>query len=266
MRGKRGWPGIVSGDIRIQSIGPFGGHLKKSHTLHPGESAEATVRPALNLHFGPLPGISTRSVIARHGVEVAFTESQIAEIRCTGRTPEKVFIRHSGEIPIRLRRGNRTHRVYYPQLISPLRSSEIRRLRASGELVFGNDFQLHSNGLVEIKVHPVVYEVDPSKVKSILKQNWVSGSKRAQFMKNFSRKRKGVRTKFGRVVLTETKYVKLPKDVGLFFQSTTDGTSAHIRSLFIDPGFEGPIVMEIFGLKEGAVPDKVLAWFARPLE
>ncbi len=264
MRGKSGWSGVISGDVRITSVGRYGGKLGKSLTLKPGQLAVATVKPKIDLHMGHIPGISTRSIIARHGVEVGFAQSQLEKIIRTGESPNEVFIRHSGAIPIRLRAGNRTHRVYYPQLVSALRVDEIKRLRKSGDLVLGNDVKVHSNGLVEIRIHPIVYELPKSKVSSVAKKNWVSGSKRKQFMDHFDKKEKKVRTKFGEVVLTETKYVKLPKDVGLFFMNTTDGKSVHIRSLLIDPGFEGPIVMELFGLTEGKCPDTVLAWLVRP--
>ncbi|MEK6958814.1 MAG: hypothetical protein AABW59_02085 [archaeon] len=264
MRGKRGWKSIVSKDIKIHSIGPWGGKQKSSHTLLPGQIAQAVVRPQLDLHRNHIPDISTRSVVARHGVEVGFYASQVNDILATGKTPSTVMMIHHGEIPLRLRRGNRTHRVYFPQLVEPLRVPEIMRLRKSGELVLGKDFQVNDNGLVEIKVHPVVYEPKKQRLGQIHKTNWVSGSKRKQFMENFERKKKSVKTKFGRVVLTETKYVKLPKDVGLFFLKTTDGTSVHIKSLLIDPGFEGPIVLEIFGSKEGKRPDNILAWLVRP--
>jgi deoxycytidine triphosphate deaminase len=263
MRNKSGWQAIISKDIRIHSIGPFGGKLKSAHTLKPGEYAVATVKERPNLHFGRIPVISTRSVVARHGVQVGFNQEHINEILATGKAPESVNILHNGKIPLKLRRGNRTHRIVFNSMVAPLRGNEISRLRKSGELVLGSDFKVHPQGLVEITVQPVTYELT-SDPKVVSRKNWVSGSKRKEFMKHFARKKKPVRVSHGGIVLSETKYVKLPKDVGLILENTTDGNSIHINSFLIDPGFEGPIVLELFGFKKDSKPDKILAWLVRP--
>jgi deoxycytidine triphosphate deaminase len=263
MRLRKGWKRIVSPDLKVESIGIFGGKLKSSHLVLPGQFVEATVKPRLSLHPGHIPDISTRSIIARHGVQVGFNQSHINEILAEGKLPRTVNLLHMGSIPLRLRRGNRIGRVYYPQMISPLRGQEISKLKSLGKLSFGKDFRVFPNGRVEIRVQPVVHELK-SNPKEVVKTNWVSGSKRKEFMKHFERKKKDVKVKLGGVVLTETLPVKLPKDVGLFLQSSTGGNSIHIRSLLIDPGYEGPIVLELMGVKEGARPDKILAYFVRP--
>lgn len=266
MRGKKGWAGVISPDIRIHSIGQWGKPQKQSHTLKPGELAVAKVYPKIKLPTGQgfIPDISTRSIVARHGVDVSFHQGQIPEILQTRETPDEVRIHHKGIIPLKLRRGNRLHRVYMPLLPSVPRA-EIMKLKKSGALVFGNDFIFRPNGLVEIKIQPVVYDLKTNP-KIVAKTNWVSGSKRKEFMKHFKRAKKTFKTKSGAVVLTETKFVKLPKDVGLYLQSTVEDrpTSVHIKSLLIDPGFEGPIVLELFGLQKGKMPDRVLGWFVRP--
>jgi deoxycytidine triphosphate deaminase len=264
MRHKRGWAAIISPDVRIKSIGPWGGKLKQSHTLKPGELAVATVQQSFKTHPGHIPDISTRSVVARHGVDVSFSQGQVKEILTKSRTPRKVTLLHSGGIPLKLRRGNRLHRVYFPQLCETVPLGEVRRLRKSGGLVLGKDMKLLPSGMIEIKIRPVVYKIDPKKHPHVHKQNWVSGSKRHTFMGHFKKVHQDERTTFRRIFLTETEPVKFPKGIGMTFLNTTDGNSVHIKSLFIDPGFEGPIVMEILGLRSGKKPDTVIARLVRP--
>ncbi|MDO8647789.1 MAG: hypothetical protein Q7R70_05255 [Candidatus Diapherotrites archaeon] len=269
MRARKGWQRIISPDLRIKSITPWGsGKEKKSHTLMPGELATAKLHRQFTLPDrqgqSPLPLTSTRSILARLGVEVHNSQGRIPETLMQGKTPSEVMLLHHGEVPVKMRRGNRITRMYFPQLTKPLRHAEIQKMRKSGELVLGKDCKVHSNGLVEIRVIPVVYEIPPDAKKLLAKENWLTGSKRNAFMQLLKRVKKPVRIHSNHIILTETLPVKLPKDVAMFFQRTTDGSSVHIQSHLIDPGFKGPIAMELLGFHEKkSRPDTVLAWLCR---
>jgi hypothetical protein len=184
----------------------------------------------------------------------------------SGNLPREVLLSHSGHVPVRLRRGNRTHRVYYPNHSLPVRKEEARILQERGDLVLGNDYKWLPSGMLELTPHAVVYEVPLSDIPRLSRINWASGSKRKLLMTFLQKKRKALRTDFGKIVLTECKYVKLPKTVGLLLMSSTDGTSKHIHSLFIDPGYEGPIVLELLEFKPGVKPEKILARLIRPVD
>ena len=267
MRGKKGWKRIVSPDIKIHLIGEQGKPIKKSHILLPGSWSEAVVKPRLEIHPGHIPQVSTRSVLARLGLDVGHHQAQTLEILQTAKTPNTVVIVNHGKFSVRLRRGERIHRVYFPQLIKPLRKQEIQKLVNSGEMILGNGHKIDSNGLVELKIQPAVYEFDEKHRKLIEKENWATGSKRKKLMQHTTRKEKKVKTRFGEVILTETFPVKLPNDVAMFLQSATEGISFQIHSLIIDPGYGNPhpipIVLEIMGLKQNVVPEKIFAWLTR---
>lgn len=184
----------------------------------------------------------------------------------SGDLPREVIITHSGHIPVTIRRGNRTHRVYYPNHSTPVRKEEARLLMERGDLALGNDFRWLPSGMLELTPHATVYEIPSKDIATLSKVNWTTGSKRKLLMQHLKKKRKPLRTDFGRIVLTECKYVKLPKTVGMLLMGSTDGTSQHIHSLFIDPGYEGPIVLELLGFKPGVKPEKILARLIRPLD
>lgn len=258
IRKQKGWKGIVTPDIRILRIGQLGKGMKDRHVLLPGKMAEAETYPPILGHAGTVPRMSTRSILARHGVEVGFGQHQMDEL-LSGRLPSRVTLLHFGQIPIRLRRGNRIHRVYYPHITNTLRKEEIRERMKRGELQLGNDFKILPTGFLELRVQPLFYRVNPKDIPAIARRNWVSGSKRAAFMKNFQRVKAPVRVPEGTILLSETKPVRLPKDVGMMLESSTDGGSRHIHSLFVDPGFIGPIVLEIQGFEGGKRPDRILA-------
>jgi deoxycytidine triphosphate deaminase len=262
MRNAKGWKRVISPDIHVTVIGPRGGPLRERHLLLPGHVAEARVHPIIKGHPGTIPQITTRSILARLGVEVHYSAEQMPEL-LSGVPPSRVLLTHSGEIPVRLRRGNRTHRIYYPTQTIPVRKSEMDTMRQNGTLVLGKDFRVYPNGFMEIAIQPTMYELDPAKISKIARQNWISESKRKALMKHFKKVGKEIRTRRGQIVLTETLPVKLPKDTALFLQSTTDGRSYHIHSLVIDPGFEGPIVLELFGIQGGVKPEKVRAWLMK---
>ncbi|QQR92159.1 MAG: hypothetical protein IPJ89_03285 [Candidatus Iainarchaeum archaeon] len=258
MPSQRGVGQIVSRDIHLVSIGEPGGKQKGQHILRPGHRAEAETHPLVIGHPGQIAEISARSVLARHGVEVHFDQSQIPEIR-SGHLPSRVFLTHSGEIPVRLRRGNRTHRVYYPHHLPTMPVAEVRARMAQGDLQLGKDFKILRSGMLELTVPNIIYHVDPAQIPAIAKNNWVSGSKRSAFQSNFTRVEGKLRTRDGIIVLSETLPVKLPKDIALLLYGGTDGKSRHIHSLFIDPGFSGPIVLEIQGLGHKGKPEKIIA-------
>ncbi|MFH0970573.1 MAG: hypothetical protein V1776_03885 [Candidatus Diapherotrites archaeon] len=207
-RGK-GWKGIVSGDIRIHSIGPLGRPTKSRHVLKPGASAHAMVKEHPLGHRGMIPQISARSILARLGVQVHFSQEQIREL-VSGDLPRQVTLSHSGHIPIQIRRGNRTHRVYYPNHSLSVGKKEARILLKRGDLVLGNDFKWLPSGMLELTPHAVVYEIPRSDIATLSKINWATGSKRKVLMQYLQRKKKPLRTDLGRIVLTECKYVKLP--------------------------------------------------------
>ncbi len=265
MRQKRGWKSIVSGDIRIHTVGPLGRPGKSRHILRPGQTARAEVQEHPIGHEGMIPQISARSILARLGVQVHFHQGQMHELT-SGNLPREVILTHSGHIPVQLRRGNRTHRVYYPNHSLPVRREEARILQERGDLVLGNDFKWLPSGMLELTPHATVYEVPSKDIAELAKINWATGSKRKLLMTHLQRKRKPLRTQFGKIVLTECKYVKLPKTVGLLLMGTTDGKSQHIHSLFIDPGYEGPIVLELLGFEHGVKPEKILARLIRPID
>ena len=268
MRARKGWQRIISPDLRIQSITPFGGREKSRHTLRPGELATARLHRQFSIPDRqgqlPLPLTSTRSILARLGIEVHNSQGSLPEIFASGKTPKEVALIHNGKIPVRLRRGNRITRMYFPQLTKPLRLNEINALKKSGKLVLGKDCKIHPNGLVEIWVIPVVYEIPPEAKKLLAKENWLTGSKREKLMALLRKVEKPVKIHAGQIVLTETLPVKLPKNVAMFLQRTTDGSSVHIQSHLIDPGFKGPIAMELLGFHEKkSRPDTVLAWLCK---
>ena len=258
MRKQKGWKGIVTPDIRIWRIGPHPGKMGERHVLMPGKMVEAETYPPIIGYAGTVPRMSTRSILARHGVEVGFGQHQMDKL-LSGELPTRVTLLHFGQIPVRLRRGNRIHRVYYPHITDTLRKEEVHARMKRGELQLGNDFKILPNGFLELHVQPVFYRVNPKDIPAIARKNWVSGSKRAAFMEHFQRVRAPVRVPEGTIILSETKPVRLPKDVGMMLESSTDGGSRHIHSLFIDPGFTGPIVLEIQGFEGGKPPDRILA-------
>lgn len=265
MTRQRGWKAIVSGDIRIHSVGPLGRPTKTRHVLRPGDTAHAVVKEHPIGHAGMIPQISARSILARLGVQVQFSQEQMRELT-SGNLPRQVTLTHSGHIPVTIRRGNRTHRVYYPNYSLPVRKEEARRLMQEGHLVLGNDFKWLPSGMLELTPHATVYEIPKEDIPSLSKVNWATGSKRKVLMQHLQKKKKPLRTEFGRIVLTECKYVRLPKTVGMLLMGSTDGTSQHIHSLFIDPGYEGPIVLELLGFKERVKPEKILARLIRPMD
>jgi len=259
---KNAWRGIISKDIKIYSIGPWGSPNKKSYTLKPGHIAEAVVKPQLRINS--LPSVSARSVLARLGVDVGIVQSDLPQVLQDLKAPERVMVVHDGKIPVKLRKGNRIHRYFFPQKAEFLGYNEIFDLKKSRKLVFGNDFRIFKNGLAEIKTRPVVYEIDPKKINLIAKKNWLSGSKKKKLMGHFRKTNKPVRTKFGEIVFTETEYVKLPKNVGLILQNTSGGKSVHTQSVLVDPGFKGKIFLELLGLSHGKGPDIIQGWFFKP--
>ncbi|MDO8538755.1 MAG: hypothetical protein Q7S21_07805 [archaeon] len=267
MRGKKGWKKMVSGDIKIHSIGPPGQPSKKSHIILPNHWAEAIVTPRLDIHPGHIPQVSTRSVLARLGIDIGHHAAQTMEILLTAQTPHTVIIINNGRFSVRLRRGESIHRIYFPQLIKPLRREEINKMLASGELILGKKSKVDSNGLVELPRQSIMYKFEEGSKEAIENENWASGSKRKKLMQHTKRVEGAIKLKRGKIVLTETFPVKLPKDVAMFLQSATDGTSYHIHSVIIDPGYgnpnPAPIVLEIMGLKNKAVPEKIYAWLTR---
>lgn len=258
MRRQKGWGKVISPDIRVRHL-IVDGKEKSRHLLKPGQWIQAETTPSIIGHENHMPQISARSVLARHGVEFDFDQGQMREI-LSGKLPTRVNVRHSGEIPVRLREGNRTHRVYYHQVPLSMRPEEVRARMHAGDLQLGKDFKILKSGMLELTVPPIRWEVDPKDIPSISKKNWASGSKRKAFMEHFRRREKRVRVRNGVIVLTETLPVKLPKDIGLLLQGSTDGKSRHIHSLFIDPGFTGPIVLELLGINGGGkAPEKIIA-------
>lgn len=268
MRLKRGKARIISRDLKIAGITPLSGDREKAkHTLKPREFASIRVHrqhsiPLVNGQM-PTPHVSTRSVAARLGIEALTSTAHVQRMFQEGKTPERFILRNSGKIPVQVRKGNRIARVYFPQLAKPLSSSETQRMRKSGELVLGRDCKVLPSGMIEIRTRSVVYELKKGAEIEIAKGNWLSGSKRKELMRHFRKVRKPLKTSKYYIVLSETLPVKLPKNVAMFFMNSTDGTSHHIQSHLIDPGFEGPIVLEIRGIAEGKKPDNIIAWLAK---
>ena len=127
----------------------------------------------------------------------------------------------------------------------------------------GKDCRILPNGIIEISTHQVTYEIPEKAKKHLSKLNWLAGSKRKKFTEFLRKEKKYPRTNIAKIVLTETFQIRLPKNVAMFFISSSDGGSSHLHSTLIDPGFQGPIVMEIKGYVQNRKPDMVLAYLAR---
>ncbi|KHO55805.1 MAG: hypothetical protein QT12_C0001G0006 [archaeon GW2011_AR21] len=256
---------MISPDLRISRIRSLAtGRVARRHTLKPGQLVELELNrqfdiPVHSSGYLPIPQISARSIAARLGVQAGVGQHSLAEIYGSGKTPKRILLTHFGTVPLRLSQGNRIGRFYFQQLATPLKQSEIKGMMKRGELRLGKDCKIHPSGIVEIKTHKVVYEVPDELVGKIARKNWLSGSGRDKLMGMLRKVEKPVKTSARHIVLTETLPVKLPENVAMFFQGTTDGTSFHISSHLIDPGFKGPIVMELQGLVQGKKPDNVLA-------
>ena len=131
MHGRKGWKRIISPDLKIAGITPFGSQREKGmHVLRPGEFAEVRLHrqfkiPVHESGHRPLPIASTRSIAARFGVDTMYSQHRIPEIHQTGLTPEKVTLMHHGEIPLRLMKGNKITRFYFPQLTHMMPKVEI---------------------------------------------------------------------------------------------------------------------------------------------
>lgn len=260
---KKGFERIISPDLAARSFRKMG-EPKWQHStiIHPGELSEVRldrqfIKPMHESGYHPQVEVGTRSVLARLGMELFATMESVHELK----TPAQLIIMNHGEVPIRLQQGNRIGRFSFSMLAKNVPPSEIKKRMESGELVLNKGFRFLKSGMIEITPQKVVWTIPEEARKIIEKENWAAGSKRKKLMELLQRAERAPKThpQLGRIILTETSPVALPPDMALFFYKTTTGKSAHIHSLIIDPGFRGPIVLELASMQPKVTPDKILA-------
>ncbi|MEW6295397.1 MAG: hypothetical protein AB1467_03835 [Candidatus Diapherotrites archaeon] len=166
-------------------------------------------------------------------------------------TPEKVSLLHLGEIPIKLKSGRPLLRLFFPTMVEHIRKKEILGEIKRGSIKLGKNFIINENGIIEI-MPPKIQRVFPWPVKKVLGKMDVLKGRKRKFLDMVSKriKRKPI-SKAGKILILETEPIKLPQNIGGYIHSSTNGISYQIPSIIFDPGFKGPMILEIFCLQEG---------------